>query len=201
MAQTSIALKRCHQTGRNKPKRKKKKGFLYSKAVKQSFLSIFTLKFWMYLHLYFSSCCPFVIQSHSLVYKTSWRASRAAEPPGVPGKALKASVGQSGAVLTEPQPPGAWLDCCSIALHTAIMSFLSHPKNLDRHQFGQKAKGSAPTLLPNKEDVKHVAAKEHVLGSKKGQLGFYIGGRTRGTATSQTTQNLGIIFFFPTVLF
>lgn len=54
------------------------------------------------------------------------------------------------------------------------MTFLSHPKNLDRHQFGQKAKGSALMLLPNKEDIKHVAAKGHVLGSKKGQLGFIL---------------------------
>lgn len=29
-------------------------------------------------------------------------------------------------------------------------------------------------LLPKKEDIKHVAAKGHVLGSKKGQLGFIL---------------------------
>lgn len=29
-------------------------------------------------------------------------------------------------------------------------------------------------LLPNKEDIKHVATKGHVVGSKKGQLGFIV---------------------------
>lgn len=107
MAQTSIALKRSHQTGRNKPNKK-----TVSCTIKQCFLSIFNLKFWICLpevRLYFSSCCHFVILSHSLVYKTSRRASQTAEPPGLPGKALKASVGQLGAVLTEPQQPEAWL--------------------------------------------------------------------------------------------